>query len=472
MNSVAFRAFLLMVTTCFGLAGTSGAQISPGQLAKAHAQLEGALNCTRCHGPRRAAMATACLSCHKEIAWLTERNRGFHAGKEARAKDCASCHPDHAGANFALIAWPGGTQERFDHRAAGWALEGEHRDIKCAECHIAQYRVSEAAALLKRKDGTGWTGLETSCASCHRSDDEHRGGLSAKCDACHDSRGWKPVPRFSHDSTSYALTGKHTELTCNECHLTKRLSVRTDAKGQPIPVYKPVPFRSCADCHEDPHAGRLSPRCGECHTTKGFATVEGRTFNHALTKYPLTGRHARVSCDACHGQNLAKRNPAFTSCASCHSDPHNGKATLAGKPADCAACHRVEGFAPSSFTVAQHASSPYPLEGRHVQVACAKCHVSSPAPGTKPAGVARLRMPFSDCTDCHADSHGDNWRSALIAVRARAVTRLPVGRRARTPWCNTRTCGCGWTAVTPRFRAGPVTARPVPGSPFRYRRPR
>jgi hypothetical protein len=398
-------------------------------------------------------MSASCLSCHKEIAWLVDRNRGYHAGKEARAKDCASCHPDHAGAGFALIAWPGRSQERFDHRGAGWALEGSHREVRCAGCHAVEYRVAESAALLKRKDGVGWTGLETTCVSCHRSDDEHRGALNARCDACHDSRDWKPAPRFSHDSTGYALTGKHVEVGCNECHLSKRLPVRTDPQGHAIPVYKPVAFRSCADCHDDPHAGRLSSRCAECHTTQGFATVEGRTFNHALTKYPLKGRHGRVSCEGCHGQNLATRNPAFDRCVSCHGDPHNGEAVLAGKPADCGACHRVEGFAPSSFTVAQHASSPYPLEGRHAQVACVKCHTPSPATGVAmSARITRLRLPSGRCADCHADAHGGQlasradkgaceschavagWTPSTYTVAQHASLRLRLdGRHAEIP---------------------------------------
>ena len=407
MRFNALQLLALIVATCLGGPGALGAQISPGPLARAHAQLEGSLNCARCHGPRRGAMTTSCLSCHREIAWLVERNRGYHAGREARAKDCAGCHPDHAGANFALIAWPGGSQERFDHRGAGWALEGGHLEVKCAECHTAEYRVSESATLSKRKETAGWTGLERTCVSCHRSDDEHRGALDARCDVCHDSRDWKSAPRFSHDSTDYPLTGKHAEVECSECHLSRRLPLRKDAKGEPIPIYSPVPFRGCADCHDDPHRGRLSSRCGDCHTTKGFASIEGRAFNHSLTRYPLKGRHGRVTCAGCHGPDLAKPNPAFESCASCHSDPHNGKAVLAGKPADCGACHRVEGFAPSSFTIAQHASSPYPLEGRHAQVACVKCHTPSPGPaGARPARIARLRMPFGQCADCHTDSHG------------------------------------------------------------------
>ncbi len=439
------------------------AQISPGPLARAHAQLEGALNCANCHGPKKSAMSASCQSCHREIGWLVERNRGYHATREARARDCASCHPDHAGADFALIAWPGGSKEKFDHRSAGWALEGGHREVECEECHAVEYRTSEAATLSKRKVGAGWTGLETTCASCHQDDDEHRGAIREKCDACHDSRDWKPAPKFSHDSTDYPLTGKHAEVECNECHLAKKLGIRTDAKGKPVPVYAPVPFQTCASCHEDPHRGRLSSRCADCHNTKSFESIEARTFNHRLTKYPLTGRHTRVSCEACHGKDLAKPNPAFDSCGSCHSDPHQGKAVLAGKPVDCASCHRVEGFTPSSFTVAQHASSPYPLEGKHAQVACAKCHPAVPAaPGANVARVTRIRMPFNRCTDCHADEHGSQlatrgdkgaceschavagWTPSTFTVAQHATLRLRLdGRHAEIP------CGACHAAERP-----------------------
>lgn len=436
-------------------AHSASAQISPGPLARAHAQLEGALNCVKCHGPRKTAMTASCQSCHKEIAWLVERNRGYHASREVRARaDCASCHPDHAGAGFALIAWPGGSRDKFDHRQAGWALDGGHADVKCEDCHAAEYRVSESATFTKRTTGAGWTGLETTCASCHRGDDDHRGALGAKCETCHDSRDWKRAPTFSHDSTDYPLTGKHAEVECAECHLAKRLPIRNDAGGHPIPVYEPVPFRSCADCHDDPHQGRLSGKCGDCHTTKGFEVTGSRAFNHALTRYPLKGKHARVSCAACHGADLAKPNPAFDRCASCHRDPHPGTALLAGKPSDCGACHRVEGFAPSTFTVTQHAAV-YSLEGKHAQVACAKCHTPAPAvPGARQgnAPVARLRMPSARCTDCHAEAHGAQlatrtdkgaceschavagWAPSTFTVAQHATLRLRLdGRHAEIP---------------------------------------
>lgn len=446
-------ALTVLAACCLALVpSAAGAQISPGPLAAPHAGLEGALNCVQCHGPRKGSMSASCLACHRDVGWLRERDRGFHAGREVRGRECAACHPDHAGAGFALIAWPGGKRDSFDHGSAGWALEGGHRDLRCEECHATEYRVSDAARLSKRTRVAGWMGLETTCVSCHREDDPHRGALDARCETCHDSRAWEPAPRFTHDDTDYPLTGEHARVACAECHLAPRLPIRLDAAGKPVPVYAPVPFRSCGDCHDDPHRGRFSTRCAECHTTEGFAVAEGRSFKHALTRYPLQGRHARVDCAACHGRDLATPKPAFDACGSCHSDPHRGEAVLAGTPRDCAACHRVDGFAPSTYTVAQHASAPYPLEGRHAGVSCVKCHAKPAArsPGTTARAVARLRMPFTRCADCHADVHAGQlaarpdqgaceschavagWAPSTFASHAR--TRLPLeGRHAEVP---------------------------------------
>ncbi|HEX5634715.1 MAG TPA: cytochrome c3 family protein, partial [Gemmatimonadales bacterium] len=123
---VALVALLLLA------AGPARAQLSPGPLARPHAALEGTLKCTQCHAGRRDAMARACLGCHREIAALAERERGLHTRE--RVAECASCHPDHAGRDFAMVSWPEGAPERFDHRRAGWALEQAHARAKCTDC--------------------------------------------------------------------------------------------------------------------------------------------------------------------------------------------------------------------------------------------------------------------------------------------------------------------------------------------------
>jgi hypothetical protein len=380
-------------------------QISPGKLARAHASLEGTANCVQCHPLNRQPMAQACLTCHKDIQSLVSEKRGYHGRLPASQRlECASCHPDHAGAEFAMIEWPGGTA-RFDHRQAGWTLEGKHATTTCEKCHTVANKKDAVAVLSKRKSGTPWTGMGTTCASCHARDDIHEGELKGGCDQCHDAKTWEKATRFSHDKARFELTGKHADVKCAACHETTRLARRTTKNGLVVPVFRPVPFAKCSDCHTDPHKGRLRQSCTSCHATSGWDSIDKRSFDHSATRYPLKGRHARVSCAACHGKDNDKPTPAFASCASCHADVHRGEAT---KGRDCASCHVVDGFAPATFSVASHAATAYPLEGKHATIACAKCHTTSTAAtgASAAAKYVKLAMPSGSCLSCHQDVHG------------------------------------------------------------------
>ena len=375
-------------------------QISPGPLAKPHAALEGALRCRECHGAGDAkAMDRLCAGCHKDVGWLTQRRRGLHGRTDGAT--CASCHPDHAGADFALVSWAEGSPERFDHRRAGWPLEQAHRRLACDDCHTPKYQRSPAAALSAGRPGSArWIGLDRSCATCHT--DVHRGALARDCLECHDQREWTPAPGFLHDSTDYPLTGRHARVACGGCHNTSKVATGRTAAGDTIPVYRDLPHRQCSDCHADPHRGGLGKSCSDCHLTRGFDAINREAFDHARTRYPLQGRHAAVRCEGCHDLGTsAGRRPAFATCAGCHRDPHAGTATLDGKAADCAACHGLAGFTPATYTVARHADTRYPLEGRHREVRCAACH------GARvPGGRTVMRPASARCADCHADDHG------------------------------------------------------------------
>ncbi|MFI5370267.1 MAG: cytochrome c3 family protein [Candidatus Eisenbacteria bacterium] len=404
----AFGLALVVLAMAGGIA-PARAQVSPGPLSDAHRSLDGGTQCFQCHakagGP--AEMEGRCLACHKEIGWMKDHKTGFHA----QVKDpCSKCHPDHAGRDFQMIAWDGGSPQRFDHRRAGWALEGKHAQVDCRSCHKPAFQKSEAAPLIRKKDhAASWLGLETACASCHQ--DPHAGTLGTDCTRCHGLEAWRPAPKFNHANTAYALTGAHVKVACANCHSTTTLVKTWAADGSPIPVYKPVPHGECSDCHSDPHAGKFGAACARCHVTTSFKTVNQSTFDHDRTRYPLRGRHVTVACASCHDEKTAwGPKPAFATCGSCHRDAHAGLATVAGKPADCAVCHGVDGFTPSTFTVAQHRASVYPLEGRHAAVECAKCHTHRAAadPAAAALGPARvvMRPPHDRCASCHADPHG------------------------------------------------------------------
>ncbi|MFN8588436.1 MAG: cytochrome c3 family protein [Candidatus Eisenbacteria bacterium] len=423
-------AFLFAALLLPAFAPAARAQVSPGPLAAPHAALDGSLECLKCHGKAggrgdsKTGMDERCLACHTEIGWMRTARRGTHA--RDMAKNCASCHPDHGGRDFALVVWPEGSAQKFDHRRAGYVLEGKHATLACEKCHTARLQKSGAAPLIRRKNrNASWLGLETACASCH--DDVHRGQLGKKCESCHGQEKFTPAPGFDHAKSAFPLTGAHAKVECLKCHAAPQFVKARDAKGQPLPQWKPLPHKDCVSCHKDPHAGRFPGACAKCHTTEGWKNVSRSGFNHDVTRYPLRGRHAQVACEKCHDvrQGGFGQKPKFAACTDCHKDAHAGTATLAGVAADCAACHSVAGWTPSTYTVAQHAKSTYPLEGRHATTACVKCHVRA-ATGTSAAaalGPARvqLRPKKAACADCHHDPHRGRFE--------------PTGARAKKNGC-------------------------------------
>ena len=395
------------------------------------------------------------------------QNRGYHAhDAKSSGKSCAACHPDHAGRDFNLIAWPAGGRERFDHHAAGWPLDGKHAPLACDRCHRTEFRTGPVAALSPRKGSPGWVGLETNCVSCHQRDDAHRNSLGPSCEKCHSAVAWSPAPKFDHASSRYPLTGKHAEVTCAKCHLAAALGIATGPDGKRTPRFKPLPFAECSSCHADPHQGRLSGKCGDCHVTRGFDVRDRRDFNHALTRYPLLGRHRTVACDGCHGRDMARPRPAFATCVSCHADRHDGEATLRGAVVDCATCHRVEGFTPATYTVAQHRTAGFPLGGKHDAVPCASCHSASRSTGAAKTTV-RIRMESGTCSACHADPHGGQlagrncdqchtdrgWKEIRFAQADHARSQFPLEGRHAAVACTS----CHGPA-RPGLRALPVSA--------------
>ncbi len=445
---------MTLVSILVTLAETGGAQISPGLLARPHAELEGAANCTKCHGLRREPVSQMCLACHRDIAWSVEAGRGYHA-RDAKQQECSKCHPDHAGRDFALISWPDKARDRFDHARAGWPLAGKHARLACHDCHKPAFQSPAVIALAPGKDqARAWIGLGPSCALCHSRRDIHRGALGKDCAKCHSQTAWTPATSFDHSRTEFPLTGAHLKVTCEKCHLAPALKLATDKDGHRVPLYKPLPHQECAACHADPHTGRFGAACSKCHVTDDWKRVGKERFDHNLTRYPLRGGHLSVRCEQCHDpKSPAGRKPPFATCGSCHADAHAGQATLAGRAVDCAACHDVSGWKPATYTVDQHKTAAYPLEGAHRTVSCASCHRKSPAGAYAArlgsAGVA-IRMMHERCRDCHEDAHGgqlattegrgacepchrvEGWTPSTFTAAQHAWLRLPLqGRHAR-----------------------------------------
>jgi hypothetical protein len=339
------------------------------------------MQCASCHlqdDAHNGSLGTQCASCHRPTQWsdatFDHQNTRFpltgqHAGTACTVchasavfagtpRSCVACHrqddPHNGefGSNCAAChntsGWGGA---RFDHTALGFQLTGAHMTAQCADCHIAGR----------------FAGTPTSCIGCHQGDDAHDGGFGADCAACHNTTSWNAAD-FDHASTGFPLTGRHQSAQCTDCH----------KNGQ----YAGTPS-NCVSCHQndDAHNGAFGSNCADCHSPSGWG---GATFDHASTGFPLTGRHQSAQCTDCHQNGQYAGTPS--SCVSCHQsdDAHNGAFGT-----NCATCHSPSGWGGATF---DHASTGFPLTGRHTSAQCTDCHQNGQYAGTP-----------SSCAGCHSE---------------------------------------------------------------------
>ncbi len=431
--------------------------LSPGPLAAPHAHSDGDDNCSKCHQSGKQVVARLCLDCHKDLGAELDASRGLH-GRQYKTQTCETCHVEHVGRNARLVRWPGGAMEKLDHKLTGYNLEGGHTNVQCLKCHTKKSPQGRAQ----------FVGTKNTCAGCHN--DPHSGRFGTDCQTCHTVKDWQGFDRnkLDHKLTRFPLTGKHATVACEKCHagtppkwkpleFSSCESCHQDPhKGQ----FKPKPCTACHDtnswegaseamrtnhpklslaagharvacktchdrgndkppskgsacvsCHRPVHVAKFGNECKSCHASikwVGLPEATGRN-NHDKTRYTLAGKHASVDCADCHKRSMpvAKRyrNLAFGACNACHADTHKGEfASRSG--GECAQCHSVNGFTPTLFGIAEHATTKFALEGKHGATPCSGCH-----PGARP------RIAFAvgkqACADCHANPHGTQFAAEM-----------------------------------------------------------
>ncbi|MBT8230286.1 MAG: cytochrome c family protein, partial [Bacteroidia bacterium] len=368
----------------------STAQLSPGKLAESHSHLEGITNCTQCHELGKKVAEAKCLECHSFIQSLVNTNRGYHASSEVKSKECIDCHSDHHGLNFEMVRFD---VDNFDHELTGYSLLGSHGRIECRACHVAD-NITQPD--LKKREDT-FLGLQEDCLSCHS--DFHQGTLSNDCLACHDFEKFRPAPGFDHSLTEYPLKGQHEDVECKKCH------EKTSRNGVSFQLFSGTEFQDCKSCHIDPHRNQIPGNCASCHSESGFNAVRRiSSFNHGLTDFQLRGKHSETRCMDCHVQTSDplkvfqdKSGISEDNCMACHDDVHKGKF---GER--CIECHSETSFFDlKDLSYFDHSLTDYPLEGKHTNVDCRKCHEER---YTDP-------LDFSACMNCHEDYHEGEFRN-------------------------------------------------------------
>jgi hypothetical protein len=384
--------------------------------SKTHFPLTGKhidVKCKDCH-PNNKFKDTSkvCSECHKK----DDDGEKGHKGKFG--PKCETCHNDKS--------WK---EIIFDHdKKTKYPLLGKHKETKCTECHKGN--------LYKDK-------LKKECVACHKKDDDkgkgHKGKFGPKCESCHNEKSWKDIP-FDHDKkTKFPLTGKHKDAKCSDCHKgdlykdddkekghkgkfgTKCETCHNDKSWKEIlfdhdkktkylllgkhrdtkcvachkgDIYKEKLKSACFSCHEkdDKHKGEEGKKCESCHHETSWAKVE---FDHRVSKFSLTGKHALLECKKCHLTVVFKE--AKSDCWSCHQKQDVHKLTLGE---GCETCHNTRDWKGWDF---DHDSTQFKITGKHRDLKCLDCHK---APTKRKVVLAGTCVRCHDKDDKHDGAYG------------------------------------------------------------------
>ncbi|MCA8943866.1 MAG: hypothetical protein KDB80_14985, partial [Planctomycetes bacterium] len=221
-----------------------------------------ARGCAGCHEDvHRGQLGSSCDDCHGQENWRPDEQIAMHdktrmplVGSHVGVA-CFRCHPgaevgNFAGANPECNSCHTADLARAvspDHLANGW-VDDCHRCHRPFTWRPAQFEHPGSFPLTFGHSGhfcsdchaaNSFTGLSTDCSSCHLAeyqsvtDPNHAAaGFSLDCTECHSTLTWDQSS-FVHPG-SFQITGSHTSLACNECHVGN--------------VFSGLPS-DCIDCH-------------------------------------------------------------------------------------------------------------------------------------------------------------------------------------------------------------------------------
>ena len=137
--------------------------------------------------------------------------------------------------------------------------------------------------------------------------------------------------------------------------------------------------------------------CSGCHLTDSWNTI---SFDHALTTFPLSGKHKSVNCGECHYKEEKPGKKVFlfislnSKCEYCHKDIHYGQFIKNGN-SDCGRCHTFNDWKPDKF---DHNKTRFSLEGAHQKLECSRCHPTVTVSNNQ---YVKYNLEDFRCASCH-----------------------------------------------------------------------
>lgn len=355
-------------------------------------------NCSSCHADvHQNKFGQNCKQCHSEVSFLTiKSNNNFdHSKTNFKLEDkhlnvpctachttnvnaplkhdkCTDCHKDYHEQQFMQDGFVTNCVDCHDtkgfnltsysinqHNQTKFILDGAHTTTSCAKCH-------------KTTEKWNFTRIGTLCTDCHK--DYHnsqfvKDGINTNCSVCHNTKAFNQEVYSveQHNKSRFKLEGGHLATPCVICH-----------KKSGNWNFREIGIR-CIDCHKDIHNEQIDQKyypeenCTVCHNPSKWGNV---SYDHSLTGFTLSGKHAKIGCGDCHyapdstGHKIQKFASLPKTCTACHIDAHFQQFDLAGLT-NCSNCHTLDQWRIDNF---DHNTTAFKLDGQHKNVACEKCH--------------------------------------------------------------------------------------------------
>ncbi len=266
---------------------------------------------------------------------------------------------------------------------------------RCLDCH------KEIQSRVSMKKGFHATIGSKQCVECHK---DHHG------------RDFQIIrfdkKTFDHSVVGFVLDGKHVKVECEKCHTPSKIKakdVQAFSNERKATTYLGL-STECASCHTDEHRGQFKQQCTTCHTTEQWKKAV--LFSHEKANFKLVGAHTKVECGQCHKKTWDNGSVAqfikmeFSTCQSCHKDPHNGKFKQ-----ECSQCHTPESWHQVKSEQFDHSKTAFPLKDKHSKLKCEQCHEKNPKVKNVSGDLGFHITKFGKCSNCHPDAHGKQFSS-------------------------------------------------------------
>ncbi|MGD8793500.1 MAG: cytochrome c3 family protein, partial [Anaerolineae bacterium] len=213
----------------------------------------------------------------------------------------------------------------------GIVIEGVEKgtpcSVQCSDCHgavghgfdpVSGGKICSMTVCLDCHQERNLEVQIADCDACHLG--PHDVPTSMTCNNCHNStEAWQEVAVDNHPM---ALTGKHGEAECFQCHQ--------------YPNFEGLES-DCATCHLPGHDDFGGNDCAACHDPGDTWAMVGDAWDgHAELWDQYKGAHLKVACQGCHFEGYELE----PNCDTCHTVPQghdDGRAEI-----ECVNCHQAD----------------------------------------------------------------------------------------------------------------------------------